>query len=185
MKKVIMMALMAATVSLTAMAQEQGVQRGQGQRQGMRFDPAEMAQRRTDMMAERYGLDQGQKEKLLELNKKYPGMSMGPRMGGPRPGGRPGGDGQMNRQRPQQGNGDNPQAGQGQQRQGFGPGQGPGRGPGQGRFNPEQMKEYEEGLKGIMTPEQYEKYEADMKQRMERMQQRRPDNNEGVERKQN
>lgn len=47
------------------------------------------------------------------------------------------------------------------------------------------MKEYEEGLKGIMTPEQYEKYEADMKQRMERMQQRRPDNNEGVERKQN
>lgn len=163
---------MAASVSLSAMAQEQGVQRGQGQ--GMRFDPTEMAQRRTDMMAERYGLDQGQKEKLLELNKKYPGMMMmGPRMGGQRPGA--GGDGQARRQRPQQGNGDNPQAGQGQgQRPGFGPGQGPGRGP--GRMDPEQMKEYEEGLKSILTDEQYKKYDADRKERMERMQQRRPGN---------
>ena len=168
MKKVIMIALMAASVSLSAMAQEQG-QRGQ-----RNFDPTEMAQRRTDMMAERYGLDESQKGKLLELNKKYPGMMMGPRMGEPRPGG--GGDGQMRRQRPQQGNGDNQQAGPRQmqgQRPGFGPGQGgPGRGP--GRFNPEQMKEYEEALKGILTDEQYQKYEADKKERMERMQQRRP-----------
>ena len=166
MKKLIMIALMAVSVSLSAMAQEQG--QGQwGQRRN--FDPAEMAQRRTDMMVERYGLDQGQKEKLLELNKKYPGM-MVPRMGGQRPGG---GDRQMRRQGPPQGNGDNQQAGQEQrQRPAFGPGQGPGRGP--GRFDPEQMKEYEEALKGIMTDEQYKKYEADRKERMERMQQRRP-----------
>ncbi|MBR6979937.1 MAG: DUF4890 domain-containing protein [Prevotella sp.] len=165
MKKVIMIALMAASVSLSAMAQEQG-------QRGRNFDPTEMAQRRTDMMAERYGLDQGQKEKLLELNKKYPGMGMmGPRMGGQRPGG--GGDRQMRRQGPPQGNGNNQQGGQMQgQRPGFGPGQGgPGRGP--GRFNPEQMKEYEEALKGILTDEQYQKYEADRKERMERMQQRR------------
>ena len=163
MKKVLMIALMAASVSLSAMAQEQG-QRN--------FDPTEMAQRRTDMMAERYGLDDSQKGKLLELNKKYPGMMMmGPRMGGPRPSG--GGDGQMRRQGPPQGNGDNKQAEQMQgQRPSFGPGQGPGRGP--GRFDPEQMKEYEEALKGILTDEQYQKYEADKKERMERMQQRRP-----------
>ena len=165
MKKLIMIALMAVSASLSAMAQGQG----QGQfGQGRNFDPAEMAQRRTDMMVERYGLDEAQKEKLLELNKKYPGM-MGPRMGGQRPGG---GDRQMRRQGPPQGNGDNQQAGQGQgqgQRPAFGPGQG-----GPGRFNPEQMKEYEEALKGIMTDEQYKKYEADRKERMERMQQRRP-----------
>ena len=163
-----MIALMAVSVSFSAMAQEQG-------QRGLRnFDPTEMAQRRTDMMVERYGLDQSQKEKLLELNKKYPGMMMmGPRMGGPRPGG--GGDGQMRRQGPPQGNGDNQQAGQGQgQRPAFGPGQGPGQGRGPGRFDPEQMKEYEEALKGILTEEQYQKYEADRKERMERMQQRMP-----------
>ena len=163
MKKVIMMTIVAVSLSFSAMAQEND------QKKDQNADRSEMMiQRRTDMMVERYGLDEAQKEKLLELNKKYPGM-MGPRMGGQRPGG---GDRQMRRQGPPQGNGDNQQAGQGQgqgQRPAFGSGQ---RGP--GRFNPEQMQEYEEALKGIMTDEQYKKYEADRKERMERMQQRRP-----------
>ena len=81
MKKVLMIALMAASVSLTAMAQEQNSQ------EGRRFDRSEMIQRRTDMMAQRYGLNDNQKMQLLELNKKYDMMSMGPRQGG-RPGGR-------------------------------------------------------------------------------------------------
>jgi len=129
-----------------------------------------MIQRRTDMVAQRYGLDDKQKEQLLELNKKYSDvMPMGPMRGG-----RPRGDGQMRRQGPPPaGNGEGAQARP--PRGGMGQGNGPGRGP--GRFDPEKMKEYEEGLKSIMTPEQYEKYEADRKQRMERMPQR-PNNNQ-------
>ena len=64
-----MIALMAASVSLSAMAQEQG-QRGQ-----RNFDPTEMAQRRTDMMAERYGLDEGQKGKGYCFPRIYPSVS--------------------------------------------------------------------------------------------------------------
>ena len=49
-------------------------------------------------------------------------------------------------------------------------------GPGHGgpRFDPEKMKEYEAGLKEIMTPEQYEKYETDKQNRPQR--QPRPQN---------
>ena len=159
MKKVLLIAVMAASVSLSAMAQEQQ------RREGRNFDRSEMIQRRTDMMAERYGLNDNQKMQLLELNNKYSDtMFGGPRMGGRpggRPQGRPGGDGQRTQQ--QTPPSDNAQAGQGQPR---GPRPGQGRGP--RHFDPEKMKEYEAGLKSIMTEEQYAKYEADRQQRMQR-----------------
>lgn len=65
------------------------------QRQGHRPDPAQMAQRMTDMMAQRYGLDDTQKASLLKVNTEYAGkmpMMRRPHHG-PRPGmqgGRPG-----------------------------------------------------------------------------------------------
>ncbi|MBQ4222382.1 MAG: DUF4890 domain-containing protein [Prevotella sp.] len=178
MKKVLMIALMAASVSLTAMAQEQNSQ------EGRRFDRSEMIQRRTDMMAQRYGLNESQKMQLLELNKKYDMMSMGPRQGG-RPGHFQGNNGEargnagegqrQHRQGPPPT--DNAQAGQGQPR---GPRQGMGRGP--GRFDPEKMKEYEAGLKSIMNDEQFAKYEADKQQRGQRRPPREA-NRENVEKK--
>lgn len=161
MKKVIaLLAIMAMTT--TGMS----AQENQGQRPP-RMNKEEMVQQRTDYMAQQYGLDDAQKQQLLELNKKYADdiPMMGPRPGGPRGGG-PGG--QMRRQGP-------PQGGEGNGS--FQPGQRPGMGQGQGfgrpRFDPEKMKEYETGLSQIMTKEQYEKYESEKKARMERMRQRR------------
>ena len=165
MKKATIIALSALMLSIGAFAQGQG-----------RPDKATMIQERTNRMAEKYGLDETQKAKLLELNKEFfekmgPGM-MGPGMMGP---------GMM------------------------GPGMGPGRGPGnmgrpeQGRdttkfrkdgkkrervkARPEldesqknemdarmkQMEEnrtaYDEALKGILTEDQYSAYKKDQESR--------------------
>ena len=158
-----MIAALAVAFSSSAMAQEDN-------REVRRMDPNEMAKRRTEMMAERYGLNEAQKEKLIELNVKFaeampmrPGGDPSRRMGPP-----PGGDQSRrmgpppgaNRQDAQQGqeNNNRPEA-RPDQRGGRGPGFG---GP---RFDPEKMKEYEEGLKEILTPEQYEKYQADRQNR--------------------
>ena len=96
MKKVIaLLAIMAMTT--TGMS----AQENQGQRP-QRMNKEEMVQQRTDYMAQQYGLDDAQKQQLLELNKKYADdiPMMGPRPGGQRGGG-PGG--QMRRQGPPQG----------------------------------------------------------------------------------
>lgn len=151
MKKVLMIAALALAFSSCAMAQENN-------REFRRMDPNEMAKHRTEMMAERYGLNEAQKEKLNELNVKFaeampmrPGGDQSRRMGTPPV---------DNNQGAQQGQ-NSPDARQGQ-RGGRGPGHG---GP---RFDPEKMKEYEAGLKEIMTPEQFEKYEADRQNRPQR-----------------
>lgn len=154
-----MIAAMAVAFSSSAMAQE-------GNREFRRMDPLEMAKHRTDMMAERYGFNDEQKTKLLELNTKFAeSMPMPMRPGGPE-----------NRMRqPQtdnkegavqgQRNNNAPEARADQRER-----RGLGRGPGHGgpRFDPEKMKEYEAGLKEIMTPEQFQKYEADKQERMQR-----------------
>ncbi len=63
-------------------------QQGDNKERGQRPDPAQMAQRMTEQMAQRYGLDDKQQANILELNKQYaPKMPM---MRGGRPGGRPG-----------------------------------------------------------------------------------------------
>ncbi len=174
MKKAIMMTIVAVSLSFSAMAQENNPQRGRS------FDPAEMAQRRTEMMAQRYGLDENQKTKLLDLNKQYSDVMM-PMMG--RPGGPRGG--MNNGQRRPQGpppamQGDN-KAPEGQAKEGVSNGEQrpprPGRGPGFNRPDPEKMQKYEAGLKEILTEEQYSKYQADQKARMERMSQRGPRGN--------
>ena len=154
MKKVFMIAALAVAFSSSAMAQEDN-------RENRRMDQNEMAKHRTEMMAESYGLNDAQKEKLLELNTKYalpmpmrPGGDQSRRMGPP-----PG----ANRQDAQQGQENN-------NRREARPDQRGGRGPGFGgpRFDPEKMKEYEEGLKEILTPEQYEKYQTDRQNRPQR-----------------
>lgn len=108
----------------------------------------EMAKMRTERMAERYGLNEAQKAKLLELNTEYADVMrpMGPPPGMQRPG---------NGERPQAapGNGERPQGGQGQ-----------GNRPRFGAPNPEmqqRMAEYETKLEKILTPDQMAKYNED------------------------
>ena len=162
-----MITIVSVALSLQVTAQDNGQN---GPRQ---FDQNEMIQRRTESTASRYGLDDSQKAKLLELNKKYADVMpmMGPRGGGP---------GRMGGMRPGQGNqNDNNVQGDNQNsrpREGMRPGgPGPGRGNGPGRFrpDPEKMQQYETELQSIMTPEQYAKYQEDRKAMMERMGQMR------------
>jgi len=141
MKKLVYsMALMLALGGGSAMAQEKKCDCCKGEK----MDKTEMSQRRTEQMTERYGLDEKQSKKLLELNKEY-----GDKM---RPMGRP------PRMRPN----DNPSKEQMQGEQA------------QERPNKEQFEEmrkkmeeereaYNKELKKIMTDEQYAKYEQDEK----------------------
>lgn len=134
-------------MSATAMAQDEGQQRGPQQR---RMDPVEMAKQRTNFTVERYGLDSLQAAKLLDLNTRYAGkMGPGPRQW--RRGGAPG-------QGPQRGD-----------RRGQQPAdtlQAPPTGD-QPVDRRQIMEAYEAELKQILTPEQFEQYRADMQQRMQ------------------
>ena len=85
MKKTIIIAAAALMVCIGANAQDDSKQKKE---QRQRPDEAAMIQERTDRMAEKYGLDEAQKAKLLELNTEYSGK-MGPGRKGPSgPGGR-------------------------------------------------------------------------------------------------
>ena len=126
-----------------------------GQRQERRkMTKEEMVKHRTDRMQQRYGLDEAQAAKVLELNTKF--MEKMP-MGGPR------GD---FKNHPRPAGGDNKHS-QGDR----------------SRFNPERrdahMKEmqanreaYEKELQGILTTEQYSKYQEDIKAMRQRGPQR-------------
>ena len=112
-------------------------------------DKSEIIQKRTDRMAERYGLDENQKKELLELNKQYADkMFMGGR--GNRPRRAIGGDSLSMRKRPDKA---------------------------QIEEMMKKMKAtreaYNNGLKKIMNDSQFSKYEEEQK----KMMQRRPRNN--------
>lgn len=123
------------------------------------FDRTEMIKNQSEIFAQRYGLDENQKAKLIELNTKYAGKL---RIRGPRRGG--------NRW------GRNPQAGASKdslfQRRA------------QMRLSREQMEarmkevktnqeEYNKELKNILTDEQYTKYQADVAKRQQAFRDRR------------
>ncbi len=70
MKKTIIITMAALMLGIVANAQgHRGSWQDRPQRE--RPDEATMIQERTDRMAEKYGLDEAQKAKLLELNKEY------------------------------------------------------------------------------------------------------------------
>lgn len=70
MKKTIIITMAALMLGIVANAQgNRGSWQDRPQRE--RPDEATMIQERTDRMAEKYGLDEAQKAKLLELNKEY------------------------------------------------------------------------------------------------------------------
>jgi hypothetical protein len=113
-----------------------------------------MAKMRTDAVVKKYGLNDDQAKKLLDLNTRFAGKirPMGP-MGGQRRGGQ-----RMQGDRPQRMNPDSLRA-QGQRR---------GQGQRGGGFNREEMQKnmeaYNNELKSILTPEQYEAYQKDEQQ---------------------
>ncbi|MBR1934110.1 MAG: DUF4890 domain-containing protein [Prevotella sp.] len=156
MKKIVLAIAAALTMSLSAMAQD-AEQAQKGERK--QFNQTEMIQNRTKQTVEKYGLNEEQAAKLLELNTKY-ADKMGPRGGGPR--------GMMGRGgAARQGDRPQRQPTDSLQRQGR-----------RGMFggNPEEMRKnfeaYDAELKTILTSEQYEAYQADQKKQMERRGQR-------------
>ena len=141
MKKLVLTMIAMVTMSLSAMAQDTAQVRRQ-------FNPEQMAKMRTDAVVKKYGLNDDQAKKLLDLNTRFADKirPMGP-MGGQRRGGQ-----RMQGDRPQRMNPDSLRA-QGQ------------RG---GGFNREEMQknmeDYNNELKAILTPEQYEAYQKDEQQ---------------------
>ncbi|SDG66009.1 protein of unknown function [Prevotella communis] len=147
MKKLVLTMIAMVTMSLGAMAQDTAQVRRQ-------FNPEQMAKMRTDAVVKKYGLNDDQAKKLLDLNTRFAGKirPMGP-MGGQRRGGQ-----RMQGDRPQRMNPDSLRA-QGQRR---------GQGQRGGGFNREEMQknmeDYNNELKSILTPEQYEAYQKDEQQ---------------------
>ena len=164
------MALAAAMMMTAAMAQEENKPANVDNK---RPDRTEMLKRRTDDVVKRYGLNEEQAKKLLELNTKYADKLGG--MRGMRFGDR--------RTRPGGGNGMGPGGG-------FGADQG-----NRPQLTEEQrkemnarreermkaQKEFDAELKKIMTEEQFKSYTADQEKRESRMRQggpRRPRGNQ-------
>lgn len=147
MKKLVLTMIAMVTMSFSAMAQDTAQVRRQ-------FNPEQMAKMRTDAVVKKYGLNDDQAKKLLDLNTRFAGKirPMGP-MGGQRRGGQ-----RMQGDRPQRMNPDSLRA-QGQRR---------GQGQRGGGFNREEMQknmeDYNNELKAILTPEQYEAYQKDEQQ---------------------
>ena len=147
MKKLVLTMIAMVTMSLSAMAQDTAQVRRQ-------FNPEQMAKMRTDAVVKKYGLNEEQAKKLLDLNTRFAGKirPMGP-MGGQRRGGQ-----RMQGDRPQRMTPDSLRA-QGQRR---------GQGQRGGGFNREEMQknmeDYNNELKSILTPEQYEAYQKDEQQ---------------------
>ena len=147
MKKIVLTMIAAMAMSLSAMAQDTAQVRRQ-------FNPEQMAKMRTDAVVKKYGLNDDQAKKLLDLNTRFAGKirPMGP-MGGQRRGGQ-----RMQGDRPQRMNPDSLRA-QGQRR---------GQGQRGGGFNREEMQknmeDYNNERKAILTPEQYEAYQKDEQQ---------------------
>jgi len=165
MKKMILAIAAALMMSVTMTAQENA----QEQKPEMkRPDMTEMVKHRTDETVKKYGLNEEQAAKLLELNTKYMG-NFGPRRG-MRPGGMREGRGRgmrpdsmrQNRPRPEG------EVKEGEERparpemRGDRPGM---RGDREG-FR-KQMEEYNTELQKIMTEEQYKAYQEDQEKRMQ------------------
>lgn len=140
MKKIVL--TMIAILSMTV-AMAQNDEKRDGNRGPRQFTPEQM----VENLAGRLNLNDDQKAKLLELNTEYKDV-----LGGPRWGGRNGGN------RPQR----NENAGEGQR---------PQLTEEQRAQWQERMKkrqEYEEKLKGILTEEQYKQYQEMRPQRRQR-----------------
>ena len=150
MKKLIL--AFVAMITMTSAQAQNDNNSSRGERG--RFDRTEMLKRRTDETVKKYGLNEEQATKLLELNTKY-ADKMGSGMGGPRDGrrggARPGADRNRNRQQ-----GQRPELTE-EQKQNM---------EKQRAERQAAMEQYATELQAIMTPDQYNAYKADMEKNM-------------------
>ncbi len=152
MKKTILAIAAAIMMSANVMAQENNGNNGFRPR----MNKDEMAKQRTERMVKEYGLDEKQSKELQTLNAQY-AEKMAPMMGRGMRGGRPGGRGDMrDGKRPER----RDSAMRGQHRPPM---------DGSQMMKREDFekirKDYDEGVKKIMTDEQYKKYKANEEQR--------------------
>lgn len=147
MKKIVLTIIAVVAMSMSAMAQDTTQVRRQ-------FNPEQMAKMRTEATVQKYGLNEEQAKKLLDLNTRFankirPMRGMGGQPRGPRM------DGDRNN-RPQRMAPDSLRA------------RGPRGGGQRGGFNREEMQKnmeaYNNELKTILTPEQFEAYQKDEQQ---------------------
>lgn len=162
MKKMIWALVAATIVSTSAMAQDND-RRGQGHQP---MDKTEMVKQRTNETVSKYGLNDEQAQKLLELNTRF-ADKMGPMRGQFR-GGRHGNRPNMGGNRPNMG-GSKPQRHDRDTLSQQGRPQRPSREDMEKRREEmrKNMEEYNDALKGIMTEEQYNAYTTDMQKRMQ------------------
>lgn len=156
MKKIIMAIAAAVMMSSSVLAQENNPEVRPEMKQP---DMTEMVKNRTDETVKRYGLNEEQAAKLLDLNTRF-ADKIGPR-GGMRRFGQPGGQRPDSvRQRPQRERGE---------MRGAPGGRRGGRPEGRGNFEEmrKNMEAYEAELQKIMTEEQYNAYKADREKRMQ------------------
>lgn len=147
MKKMILALAMMTMMSAGAAAQN-------SDRQGRRsIDRTELVKKRTDAMVKKYGLNEEQASKLLELNTKYD-WTMVRRMA-QRPGARQGG------MRPRPAGADSLKARKAPRTPAKTGKAAPGRSP-----MTESAVQYEKELEAIMTPDQYAAYKAEREKRM-------------------
>ena len=128
-------------------------------------DRTEMLKKRTEFTVKRYGLDDKQAARLLELNTKFADQ-LGPmafRMG--RGGRRGPGMGPRRNGNATLGNGQRPELTEEQKA----------KIADRRQKMEESMKAYNDGLKGILTGEQFKKYSEDMKRMMNGKMPRRPE----------
>lgn len=190
MKRMILAIAAAMMISATTMAQENN----DSVNRRPRMDMTEMVKQRTDETVQRYGLNEEQAAKLLELNTKYAGQ-MRPGRGMRRGGGRgmaPDGAREHRGMAPDSAREHRGMAPDGarehrdmasdsarEHRQPNGnmgrmAGRQRGQGPMQGRDEwRKSMEEYDNELKAILTEEQYAAYKADMEKRRTEMPRRR------------
>ena len=151
MKKIVLTMIAAVMMSATAMAQQANPNNGERRQ----FDPKEMVKQRTDETAKKYGLNEEQTAKLLDLNTRYMGK-IGPMggMGGMRQGQGHRQMGQRPQGAPQRSQNDTVRSERQRPQGNFG-----------GGANREEMRKnmeaYEAELKTIMTEEQYKAYQND------------------------
>lgn len=166
MKRMIMAFAALVMMSSVTMAQKNDTTKA------ARPNRTEIIKKRTEAVAQRYGLNEEQKAKLLELNSKYDGRM---RMGAPGRGNRQMRPVMREPMRKADVKGDSlagrPAKADGGKRM---------KRPVPRRPMANGMQQYNEELKTIMTEEQYTKYQADMQKRFERQNTRKDINKKGA-----
>ena len=150
MKKVIL--ALVAVMTMTSIQAQENNRPARGERR--QVDRTEMLKRRTDETVKKYGLNEEQAAKLLELNTKY-ADKMGQGMGAPRGGRRGAGPGFNGNRGGNRQQGQRPELTE-EQKQNM---------EKQRQERQEAMKQYADELQTIMTPDQYKAYKADAEKR--------------------